>query len=462
VPSPARATTGGPAYSPDWLARRLAALVGTLAGARLCVAFSGGADSTALLAGLASLTARRRLAVRAIHVDHRLQPASRAMAREAVAIAARLGVPCTVLVAKVQVMRGQSMEAAARDRRRAALKQALRPGEWLLYAQHQDDQLETVLLQLLRGAGPTGIAAMPERAGQALRPLLPLPRTALEGYLRRRGIAWVEDPSNADERHDRNYLRRRVVPLLRARWPGCGATLARSAALAAEAATLLALAADAALAEACDGTALRCTVLRRLALPQRRNVLRRWLAGLGLPAPDNRRLAELAGPVLAARRDASPVLRWPGVLVRRHGDVLDAVAEAHAPAPLPATRAGEFDLDWDWRARSRLALPSGAQLELLPDARGPLAAARLPARLRVASRGALAANGTPRAVHSAKKRLQETGLPPWRRGSLPLLLAGDRLLAIADLWAAPALHAKRGDTDRLRPRYSTAPARRNR
>src|SRR5260221_7280186 len=180
---------------------------------------------------------------------------------------------------------------------------ALRQGEWLLLAQHQDDQAETLLLQLLRGAGVAGLAAMPARAGVLLRPLLDVPREHLLAYLRRRALAWTDDPSNAEVRYDRNYLRLRVLPLLRARWPGLGLTLGRSAALAAEAQGLLAQAADLQLRPAWDGAALRVSVLRRLGTAQRRNALRRWLDLQGIPMPDQRRVAGVGGPPLRARRD---------------------------------------------------------------------------------------------------------------------------------------------------------------
>jgi hypothetical protein len=235
-----------------------------------------------------------------------------------------------------------------------------------LLAQHQDDQVETLLLQLLRGAGVAGLAASPERAGQLLRPLLPVTRVQLQAWLRRRALKWSEDPSNADDRYARNFLRLKIMPLLRERWPALSVTLSRSAALAAEAQLLLAASADAVLLDAVDGAALRVTVLRRLAPAERRNALRRWLQLRGLPMPDQRRLQELAGPLLHSRHDAQPFIRWPGALVRRHGDRLHAVAEPAAPATPAAdgaaaqgAAAAPKRLQWDWLREPRLALPAG-------------------------------------------------------------------------------------------------------
>jgi tRNA(Ile)-lysidine synthase len=327
--APAAGASAAPkTFTSAWLGRRLRGLAGPLRGARLCVAFSGGADSTALLAALAALRGRGHFELRALHVNHHLQPGAAGFARVARACARRLGVPCRVLDAPVTVAPRASPEAAARTARYAALRAQLRPGEWLLLAQHQDDQVETLLLQLLRGAGIAGLAAMPERAGELLRPLLPVTRAQLLDYLRRQGLGWSEDPSNADERYGRNFLRLRVLPALRERWPALGTTICRSAALAAEAQQLLAARADEDLQDALDGAALRVTALRRLGAPARRNALRRWLEQRGLPMPDQRRLQEIAGPLLRARFDARPFIRWPGAVVRRRGDLLHADAEA--------------------------------------------------------------------------------------------------------------------------------------
>lgn len=321
-------------FTSSWLALRLRELTGfPLRGQQYCVAFSGGADSTALLAAVAALRRRHRITVRALHVNHHLQPAARAMASSARESARRMGVRCQVIDAAVHVARGESPEAAARAARYAALRAQLKAGEWLLLAQHQDDQVESLLLQLLRGAGIAGLSAMPEKSGPLLRPLLPIARSQLQAWLKRRPLRWVEDPSNLDERHARNYLRLRIIPLLRERWPALGVTLSRSAALAAEAQQLLAARADAALGDAVDGASLRVSVLRRLEPAERRNALRRWLQLRGLPMPDQRRLQEVAGPLLRARHDAHPFIRWPGARVSRQGDRLHATAEASVNRP---------------------------------------------------------------------------------------------------------------------------------
>jgi tRNA(Ile)-lysidine synthase len=391
--------------------------------------------------------------VRALHVNHHLQPGAASMARAARAAARALDVPCRVIDAPVKVARGESPEAAARDVRYAALQGALQPGEWLLLAQHQDDQVEALLLQLLRGAGVAGLAAMPARAGRMLRPLLEFQRGQLLDYLRRRSIAWTEDPSNADERFGRNYLRLRVLPLLRARWPGLGTAVCRTAALAAEARSLLAARASVQLEEAYVGTALSVPVLRRLSVPDRHNALRHWLELRGLPMPDQSRLQEIAGPMLRARNDAQPLVRWRGGLVRRHGGLLHAVAEpTGAAGPIAAPGPAPASVQWHWLRHSRLALPGGAALELCPDARGALSRAALPARVTVAFRDGGGTEAGPAGSRRLKRRLKAAATQPWQRGAVPLLYDGEQLLAVGDSWHAPELTARGGTAGALRCR----------
>ena len=362
-----------------------------------------------------------------------------------------LGVACELVRAPVRVLRGESLEAAARTVRYAALQARLRQGEWLLLAQHREDQFETVLLQLLRGAGVAGLAAMPEVAGRQLRPLLNVGGAALRNYLQRRGLAWHEDPSNADERFDRNYLRRRLSPLITARWPAASQTVARSAGLAAEAQELLESLADRDLRAARDGAALQVAVLRRLKPAECRNALRRWLALKDLPLPDQRRLQEIAGPLLRARYDAQPQVAWPGAQVRRHRDLLYALpAPFGAAGNAMAVEAGTSEvrpLLWDWRAQPRLVLPTGGSLRLHPERSGPLAVSALPTqfgiRFRLGGERVAARHGQ----QTLKRLLQEHHLPPWQRAAVPLLYSGQRLIAVADWWCEPGLlHGAAGST----------------
>ena len=302
-------------FGPQWLQRRLSELLPNFPDVALCVAFSGGCDSTALLAALAGLPRPPR-ALRALHIDHRLQPHSRRWSWHCRRIARRLRVPLSVRTANIARVRGESLEATARTARYRLLGAALAEGEVLLTAHHQDDQLETVLLQLLRGAGAAGLAAMPALApfgsGLLVRPLLSVPRAALGDWVRAQGLTWVEDESNAQLRPDRNYLRARVLPVVRARWPSAAATVSRSARHLAEAQRLLDALAEADAGRASSGPMLSAKVLRRLPPERRRNALRFWISAAGFLAPPASRLDEIAGAPrycrhLSGRSSSSPM-----------------------------------------------------------------------------------------------------------------------------------------------------------
>lgn len=301
--------------------RRLAGTAQTL---RCAVAWSGGVDSTALM-HLLSHACRlpgARLELRGLHVDHGLQPAAADFRRFCRRTARDWGLPLAMIRAKVQLAAGESVEQAAREARREALAAALAPGELLLTAQHADDQLETLLLALLRGAGPAGLAgmaaAMPFAGSQLLRPLLDIERAQLLAYAHEQQLEWIDDPTNDDPRFDRNYLRARVLPLLKSRWPAAPRTATRSARHSAVAADLLQAAAARDLELAADGPDLEVAVLRRWSIARRAAALRAWILAAGARAPNERHLREIEA-MLVARVDAHPELRLPDLTLRREG-----------------------------------------------------------------------------------------------------------------------------------------------
>ncbi|MBS0581015.1 MAG: tRNA lysidine(34) synthetase TilS [Proteobacteria bacterium] len=437
------ATPAGAAgeFGPQWLAAQLTALLPGFPARRLCVAFSGGADSTALLAACAQLP-RAPAGLRAIHIDHRLQSAARAWPAHCRRIARRLGVPLTVRTVQVERARGTSPEAAARTARYAALAAQLAPGEVLLTAHHEEDQLETVLLQLLRGAGVPGIAAMPAcvplAGGYHARPLLGLSRAALLPWLTAQRLPWVEDPSNARESLDRNYLRRRVLPLLRARWPAAAATAGRAARHAAQAQRLLDELARTDLGRAQVGEALSARVLRTLPPDRRVNLLRFWIDAAGYLPPPSRRLEEILGALLEARPDSRPQVSWEGATVQREAQLLwlrPPAAGAAAPAA---------PLSWRWAAQPHCPLPPGrGRLTLRRDPRGPIDLDALPPGLTVRARrgGERLRPVRGGARRTLKGLLQQARVPAQVRAQLPLLYAGEQLLAVGDLWLDESVQA---------------------
>jgi tRNA(Ile)-lysidine synthase len=401
--------------------------------AAILVGFSGGLDSTVLLHALANDPAVRARGLRAIHVDHGLHVASLDWAEHCIRMGAALGIELAVRRMRV-VDDGCGPEAAARAARLAAFADELRDGEWLALAHHQDDQAETLLLRLLRASGSEGLAAMRVTrsfaAGTLWRPLLGVPRARLRGYAQAHGLRWIEDPSNASDAFDRNFLRRNVMPMLAQRWPHAAAALARSAALLAEDADLLAreTARRLALLQGVDPQVLARE--RLLAEPPawRARLLRAWIAALGLPPLPARALARIESELLPARDDAQARIAWPGAEVRAWREGLYAAA---ARPVLP--------MDWTttWNGLGTLALPTGEALACVDTAGGdPAPALATLGPLRLAARQGGERLRLPGRAHShaVKKLLQALEVPPWERERLPLAYAADgELLAVGDV-----------------------------
>jgi tRNA(Ile)-lysidine synthase len=434
VPAPGQDPKQGTAAFSSAVQAALARLLPSWPDARLCVALSGGVDSVALLAACVDLKAMYpALSLRALHVHHGLQPVADDWQSRCEALCERLGVPLDVLQLRLAPRRGASVEAEARDARYAALAARLSPGEALLTAHHEDDQLETVLLQLMRGAGVAGLAAMPAAAplgyGLHLRPLLGVSRPAIEGYARARGLEWVEDPMNASLRFDRGYLRAQIAPAIRARWPAAGRTVARSAGHLAEAQGLLDELAALDAAGALEGECLLASALQALPRARQANLLRWWLRGRGLGAPSSARLSSILEEVLPARVDATPVVTWAKGEVRRYRGRLYSMKPLGPPPPPGWERP--------MRPGERIELPCGLGVVWLEPRTGPgLSFGSLQGPLSIRFR-----QGGERLLplgrgnrHGLGELCRESGVAPWLRARLPLLASGARLLAVGELW----------------------------
>lgn len=408
-------------------------------GANLCVAFSGGRDSTVLLHALAGLRESASFTLRAAHVNHQLQEASNDWEEHSAATARQLGVPFIAHRVVVCDRSKQGVEAAARDARYAVLSGQLRTGERLLTAHHADDQLETVLLHLMRGSGVTGLAGIPRDAvvgaGRLCRPLLGVDAEAIEAYaqtiLRPQGIAWLQDPMNADEAYDRGFLRQSVTPVMRQRFPAAARAAGRSAVLAAEAAELLDDLARVDDLAVVDGDVLLLAPLRRLSPARQRNVLRFVVRGRGWALPPERRLREGLAQLLHAGFGKQPVMRWGSHEIRRYRESLYLLDGGIADAGAEDARL------WDGLAPLRLGATRG-ELALCEGAGAGLAPGVVAGGLTVAFRGGGERfRGSGDRYHRTLKYLfQSHGIVPWMRQHVPLILAGEELAAVADLWTA--------------------------
>lgn len=396
----------------------------------LCVACSGGADSTALLHALARLPQARARGLRALHVDHGLHPDSARWSEHCQRFCEALDIPIRIVRVQVEHARGEGVEAAARRARYEAFERNLRPGEWLALAHHREDQVETVLLKLLRGAGPQGLAGMRVRRplgnGTLWRPLLETPRSVLREYLVAHGLEYIEDPSNADTSLARNYLRSEVLPGLHAHWPHATQSILHAAKLCRDSADHLdALAGSALQALVRDGSTLDATGWSALPDALRALVLERWLHDQGLPAPTQAQMAELRRQAVETREDHVPLVTWPGAQVRVWRGAL------HATAPEPS-----FDENWShpWDGGA-LVLPGAAgKLWLRATGRKPDSMKLPPLLLRFRRGGERIKPAGDAHTRELRDLLQRAGIPPWQRKRIPLVFEGDQLLAVGDLW----------------------------
>ena len=398
----------------------------------LCIAFSGGPDSTALLHALAQLPEARERGLRALHVDHGLHANSADWAKRCADFCESLAIPWTTLRVQVDHARGEGLEAAARRARYAAFAANLGEGEWLVLGHHRDDQVETVLLKLLRGAGPEGLGGMrtlrPFARGFLWRPLLETPRENLRKYLSENDLSCIDDPANTDPRFARNVLRREIMPRMAVHWPHADASILHAAQLCRAAADYIDNTAQSALANL-RREADTLDVTRWLALPEalQAPVLDTWLHARGFFSPPDASRAELARQAADASQDSTPVIAWPGTEIR----IWDGRLHATSPlAPPPAV----------WQAQW-----NGAPLELPQDCGG----------LRLESMDPATAWATmldpPLTVHfrrggerikpagdphtrELRDLFQQARVPPWLRVRCPLIYENDELIAVGDLW----------------------------
>jgi tRNA(Ile)-lysidine synthase len=399
----------------------------------MCVAFSGGGDSSTLLHALAALPAARARGLRAVHVDHRLHADSARWAAHCQAFCDTLQVPLTVHAVDVARDQGRGPEAAAREARYAAFAATLGAGEMLVLAQHRDDQAETVLLKLLRGAGPAGLGGMRERrlfaAGWLWRPLLDVPRAALRDYAAAHTLDCIDDPSNAAVELSRSFLRTRILPELQAHWPQATQALAHAARLSRSAADYIDTRSRTALHELHGADPATLDAAGWLALHEalRAPVLELWLHARGLPAPGRAQRFELERQVSDAAADRVPRVAWPGTEVHLWRGRLYAFAPA---PPLPP----RWHALWQGDA---LDLPGGGRLQWMPTSTSGDA---LPAlHVRLGETGVRLRPAGDRHTRPLRDLFQRAGVPPWRRLRCPLLYdAHDRLLAVADLYRTQA------------------------
>ncbi len=411
------------------------AVAGWAPGTRVCIALSGGSDSIVLLHALAALRTDAS-SLSAHHVHHGLSPNADAWAAHCESVCAALAVPLTVARVTVDQHAGTGIEAAARDARFASLNQL--DADIIVLAHHALDQAETLLLQLLRGSGPTGMAAMPTQAGRYARPLLGVPKSALTSYAQQHQLQWVDDESNRDDRFSRNRLRNAVWPVLVDAFPAAETTLFRAAQLQAEASRLLDdLAAIDASTCVVDNTLL-LDHFNVLNAPRRANLLRFWL------------LENDIGPLAA-----DTLREWLKQLLSVAAIQAIELRGGKSEAAIRVFRGRAYIVEevrhWlpcRWMGEASLTLQSGTrsagQIEFLPalmfDAphafRAPNPGEIWQVRSRLEGDGVALSE---RSGHVVLKNIfQQANIPPWLRTTWPLLTCDNEIVAVVGVVTAKA------------------------
>jgi tRNA(Ile)-lysidine synthase len=397
---------------------------------KFLIAYSGGLDSHVLLHSLVKLREQHpTLQLQVAHVNHGLSPHAGQWVSIVENICQQWQIIYAIRTVSLDSTSGISLEAAARQARYEVLAELLMPNACLLTAHTQNDQAETLLLQLLRGAGPRGLAAMPAShpfsKGLHIRPLLTFTRPELEAYALNQQLKWIEDESNYHLQFDRNYVRHRLMPIIEHRWPGATSTLARSTQHCAQASELFKELAQQDL-QSLEGSVpntLEISKLQQLSIPRQCNVLREWLKNLKFPLPSTIKLHQIMDEVLTSRPDAQPQVTWNGVEIRRFRDLLFATKLLK---PFPSEKV----LTWD--LQEPLLLPNDLGLLTVLPSPPPLKQLKNfeLLTLRFRQGGEVCHPIGRQGTHTLKKLFQEWNVPPWQRNRIPLLFSGDQLIAV--------------------------------
>lgn len=395
----------------------------------LVIAYSGGIDSHALLHLLAfSKELRNKYTIQAIHVNHGLQQQANQWAEHCLATCKSYDISCEIIHLDCTAHNGKSLQAHARQMRYQALFAALPAKACLLTAHHQDDQAETVLLQLLRGAGVHGLAAMPlwqqSHDGMIFRPFVQtVTRTMIEDYAQKNQLQWVDDPSNDKTHYERNFLRLNVIPSLKQHWPSLSKTLTRSARVCAQTSDLLDdIAQHDLLSCQCNDGSLEINSLKRLSIARQNNSLRFWLQKQSLPMPSEAQLQQIHQQCCDSRHDAEPSIVFPTYQLRRFDSKIYCIIEniseklqampwdLQKPLQLPHNM-GKLVLERN--VNQGLYIPPNAKITVKFRQGGE----RCHPYLRVGS-------------HPLKKLMQEWKIPPWLRDKIPLIYINDELAQV--------------------------------
>ena len=400
---------------------------------RVFIAYSGGVDSHVLLHLAASID-EIKSKITAVYVHHGLQQEADAWEKHCELVCLNLAVRYKCLKVNAQKSIGQSPEEVARNARYHVLKSLVTKNDVLLLAQHQQDQMETVLLQLFRGAGVQGLSGMPLvidfGSGTMCRPLLDVSKQEVLDYADLNNLDWVEDPSNQSDEFDRNFLRNQILPQLKQRWPALDKTITRSARHCASSHSEIQDLAKVLLTNLFDATdcTLNISQLLELDVNKQYLVLRQWFARQKLRMPSEKKLNTILTEVVAARVCGNPEVQGMGYCIRRYRNKLYCLTSCRDDRELQ-------EKNWPM-GQKQLKLDGGEILKLKEGTQGIAESIWLESQVTVKYRKGNEKIRLPgrKGHHTLKKLYQEKAIPPWLRHNIPLIYLNDQLAAIADYW----------------------------
>lgn len=405
------------------------------------IAYSGGIDSTVLLHYLYTNKDNIKRDIKAVHVNHNISKYSDTWANHCRQVCNEFQVPFELLTLDAANFEGCGPEAHARELRYEAINRLLSANDILLTAHHRDDLAETFFLQLMRGAGPEGLAGIPviRKFGQGwiARPFLGYTRDQLHSYAVQNELQWIEDDSNSDINFERNYIRNRVIPYLQERWPAVTRILARSARHQADLLEIIKYSAEIDLqnvgGESVDE--LNIVEFNKLPVARKRNLLRYWLKINNKPSANSAVIEEIIINMVDARHDSQPLIAWSNTEIRRYREKIYLMqALPHLDGTISYTWVLPESLDIKYgRLEAKQVTGKGIKTVSLNDN---------VINVRFRHGGEEIQPADRKETHKLKKMYQQAGVPPWKRDRIPLLYINDELASVTGYWIDQKFHAR--------------------
>jgi tRNA(Ile)-lysidine synthase len=409
-------------------------LINSIPGNGCCwIAYSGGIDSTVLLHLLNTKKDKIDRYIKTVHVNHKISNYADNWADHCRKVCSEYQIPFELITLDASNNMGYGPEAHARKLRYEAISRLLSENDILLTAHHKDDLAETLILQLLRGAGPEGLAAMPQirkfDQGWIVRPLIEYTRGQLNAYATENKLNWIDDESNSDINFDRNYVRNEVIPVLEFRWPAVSRLIARSARHQADILDILRDIAENDLKKNMAGSTdvLNIAEFNKLSRARKRNLLRFWLKMNNKPATSSIITDQIITNLVEARSDSQPLISWCDTEIRRYRDKIYLLKK------LPQL---DSDISYIWKLPKALDLSFGRLEAEKTTGKGIKIASLVNNILDVRFRhgGEKIQPSGRKETHKLKKMYQQAGIPPWKRDRIPLLYINDHLVSVTGYW----------------------------